>query len=50
MTTIRIGRGLLVALAIVGLAVTAGVVSAHGDDPAGEDAPPYDGTAAEWTT
>ena len=48
MTNIRIGRWLLVVLTIVGLALTASVVSAHGDDPTGEDAPPYDGTAAEW--
>ena len=47
MTDSRTGRWLLVALAIVGLAFTASVVSAHGDDPTGEDAP-YDGTAAEW--
>jgi hypothetical protein len=48
MTNIRIGRWLLVVLAIVGLALTASVVSAHGDDPTGEDAPPYDGTAVAW--
>ena len=48
MTNSRIGRWLLVALAIVGLAFAASVVSAHGDDPTGEDTPPYDRTAAEW--
>ncbi len=50
MTDSRIGRWLLVVLAVVGLAVTASVVSAHGDDPTGDDASPYDGTAAEWAT
>ena len=48
MTTIRIGRWLLVVLAVVGLAVVAPVVSAHGNGPTADDAPPYDGTAADW--
>jgi hypothetical protein len=48
MTAIRIGRWLLVVLAIVGLAFTASVVSAHGDDPTADDAPPYNGTADDW--
>ncbi|WP_136590610.1 hypothetical protein [Salinigranum halophilum] len=48
MTNIRIGRWLLVVLAIVGLAFAAPVVSAHGDEPTADDAPPYDGTAADW--
>ncbi|MFC7130503.1 hypothetical protein [Haloferax chudinovii] len=49
MTTFKIGRWLLVALAIVGLAVAAPVVSAHGNDTTADDAPPYNGTATEWT-
>jgi hypothetical protein len=51
MTNFRIGRWLLVVLAIVGLAFTAPLVSAHGTDTAADDAPPYDGTAddrAAW--
>ena len=46
--TTTIGRWLLVVLAIVGLAFAAPLVSAHGNDTAADDAPPYDGTAAEW--
>lgn len=54
MPTIETGRWLLVALAIVGLALAATAVSAHGtavttDHPYnGTEAPPYNGTAAEW--
>ncbi|GGC66141.1 hypothetical protein [Haloferax sulfurifontis] len=48
MTNFELGRWLLAALAIVGLAVAAPVVSAHGDEPATDDAAPPDGTAAEW--
>ncbi|QKG94342.1 hypothetical protein HPS36_15795 (plasmid) [Halorubrum salinarum] len=50
MTTFTIGRWLLVALAIVGLAFAAPVVSAHGEESTVDDAPPYNGTADEWAT
>ncbi|WP_416840220.1 hypothetical protein [Haloferax sp. DFSO52] len=49
MTTFNISRWLLVVLAIVGLAFAVPVVSAHGNGTAAGDAPPYDGTATEWT-
>ena len=54
MTTLDSGRWLLVAIAIVGLALGATAVSAHGTDATtehpynGTEAPPYNGTAAEW--
>jgi len=51
MTNFTIGRWLLVALAIVGLALAAPLVSAHGTDDTdttAADAPPSDGTAADW--
>ena len=48
MTNFPIGRWLLVALAIIGLAFAAPVVSAHGNETTANDAPPYDGTAADW--
>jgi len=54
MTNITAGRWLLVAIAVVGLALVAPLVSAHGNDtttdhPYNEtDAPPHNGTAAEW--
>jgi hypothetical protein len=48
MTTFRIGRWLLVVLAIVGLVFAAPLVSAHGTDTTADDAPPYDGTADDW--
>ncbi|MDL5363210.1 hypothetical protein [Halalkalicoccus sp. NIPERK01] len=48
MTTFKLGRWLLVALAIVGLAFAAPVVSAHGNETTADDAPPYDGTTADW--
>ncbi|WP_137285878.1 hypothetical protein [Halorussus salinisoli] len=48
MTNFKFGRWLLVALAIVGLAFAAPVVSAHGNETTGDDAPPYDGTADDW--
>ncbi len=38
MTNVRLGRWPLVALAIVGLAFAAPVVSAHGTDTTAEDA------------
>ena len=43
MTRFTIGGWLLVALAIIGLAVAAPVVSAHGTDATADDAPPYEG-------
>ncbi|MDS0474643.1 hypothetical protein [Natrinema sp. 1APR25-10V2] len=50
MTNFTIGRWLLVALAIIGLAFVAPVVSAHGNETTANDAPPYDGnaTADDW--
>lgn len=48
MTTFKLGRWLLVALAVIGLALAVPAVSAHGDDPTTDDAPPYDGTATDW--
>ncbi|WP_435158560.1 hypothetical protein [Haladaptatus sp. DFWS20] len=48
MTNFNIGRWLLVALAIVGLAFAAPVVTAHGNETTADDAPPYDGNAADW--
>ncbi|WP_418282665.1 hypothetical protein [Halorubrum sp. DTA98] len=60
MTHFTIGRWLLVALALVGLAFAAPVVSAHGiDTTANEttanettanDTHPYDGSADDWAT
>ncbi|SEP31876.1 hypothetical protein SAMN04487948_1483 [Halogranum amylolyticum] len=50
MTNFTLGRWLLVALAIVGLAFVAPVVSAHGNATAADDAPPYHGTVADWAT
>lgn len=48
MTNFKLGRWLLVALAIVGLAFAAPVVSAHDIETTADDAPPYNGTAADW--
>ena len=50
MTTLTLGRWLLVALAIAGLALVPGLVSAHGNDTTADDAPPYNGTADDWAT
>jgi len=50
MTNFKLGRWLVVALAIVGLAFAAPVVSAHGDDTTADDAPPYHGSADDWAT
>jgi len=50
MTNFKFGRWLLVALAIVGLAFAAPMVSAHGNDTTADDASPSDGTAADWAT
>ena len=50
MTNFTLGRWLLVALAIVGLAFAAPVVSAHGDETAADDAPTDNTTADEWAT
>ncbi|WP_435095443.1 hypothetical protein [Halorubrum sp. N11] len=54
MTNFKLGRWLLVALAIVGLAVAAPAVSAHGNAttadnaPIADNAPPSDATADDW--
>ena len=48
MTNRNLGRWLLVALAIVGLAFAAPVVSAHGDEPTQGNETPADGDAADW--
>jgi hypothetical protein len=48
MTTLTIGRWLLVALAIIGLAFAARAVSAQGNETTADDAPPYNGTATDW--
>lgn len=48
MTNVKLGRWLLMALAIVGLAFAAPMVSAHGNETTADDAPPSDGTAADW--
>ena len=50
MTNFTIGRWLLVAVAIAGLALAIPVVSAHGTDAPADDVAPYDGTADEWAT
>ncbi|EMA58416.1 hypothetical protein [Halorubrum lipolyticum] len=53
MTTLTLGRWLLVAFAIVGLALAVPMVSAHGnatadDAPIADDVPPSDATADDW--
>jgi hypothetical protein len=50
MTNFTLGRWLLMALAIVGLAFAAPVVSAHGNDTTADDAPSDNATADEWAT
>jgi hypothetical protein len=50
MTNFTLGRWLLVALAIVGLAFAAPVVSAHGTDTTADDAPTDNATADDWAT
>lgn len=55
MTNRTLGRWLLVALAIAGLAFAAPAVSAHGDEPVPEngtavDGVPADGDVADWET
>ncbi|WP_436926693.1 hypothetical protein [Halosimplex amylolyticum] len=50
MTTFKLGRWLLVALAIVGLAFATPVVSAHGNDTTADDAPANNATADDWAT
>ncbi len=50
MTTIKIGRWLLVALAIVGLTMAAPAVSAHGTETTAHGGSPFDGPADERTT
>lgn len=53
MTNLNVARWLLVVLAIAGLAVATPVVSAHAtESPTNEtadNAPPYNGSAVEWT-
>ncbi|MFB6354554.1 MAG: hypothetical protein ABEJ92_10780 [Halobacteriales archaeon] len=48
MSNPTVGRWLLVALAILGLALVATSVSAHGADTGTDEAPPANATAAEW--
>ncbi|MFB6113099.1 MAG: hypothetical protein ABEJ58_03220 [Halodesulfurarchaeum sp.] len=51
MTTITTGRVLVLAVAVIALAFTAPVVSAHGTDTAAEPTPddaPINGTPGEW--
>ncbi|MDG5777136.1 hypothetical protein VB773_12525 [Haloarculaceae archaeon H-GB2-1] len=48
MTNFKLGRWLLVAFAIVGLAFAVPVVSAHGNDATTDDAPPSDRAADDW--
>lgn len=48
MTTLTTKRWLFVALAIVGLALAATAVSAHGTATTTDDPHPYNGTAEEW--
>jgi hypothetical protein len=50
MTNVKLGRWLLVALAIVGLAFAAPVVSAHGNETTADDASTDTTTADEWAT
>ncbi|QZX99213.1 hypothetical protein [Halobaculum rubrum] len=50
MTDLKPGRWLLVALAIVGLAFAAPVVSAHGNDTTADDAPANNAPADERAT
>ena len=47
MTTFTLGRWLLVALALIGLALAVPAVSAHGNDTIADDHP-EDGTAEDW--
>jgi hypothetical protein len=48
MTNFKLGGWLLVALAIVGLAFAAPVVSAHGTDTTADDTPTDNATADDW--
>lgn len=48
MTNHKLGRWLLVGIAIVALAAVAPAVSAHGDGPTADDAP--DDAADDWAT
>lgn len=50
MTTFTRGRWLLVALAVVGLALAAPAVSAHGNDTTADDTPTDNATADDWAT
>ena len=49
MTNVTLGRWLLVALAIVGLAFAAPAVSAHGGDTTADDGPVDNATDDDWT-
>ena len=49
MTNYKLGRRLLVALAIIGLAFAAPVASAHGNDTTADDAPTDNGED-DWAT
>jgi hypothetical protein len=48
MTNFKLGRWLIVALALVGLVFAAPVVSAHGTDTTADDAPTVNATADDW--
>ena len=50
MTNVKLGRWLLVALAIVGLAFAAPAVGAHGTDTTANDAPTDNAAADDWAT
>lgn len=49
MLTVTAGRWLLIAFVLAGLALAVPTVTAHGGDTIGDDTPPYNGTADEWT-
>ncbi len=48
MTNFKLGRRLIVALALVGLVFASPVVSAHGTDTTADDAPTDNATADDW--
>ncbi|WP_458209114.1 hypothetical protein [Haladaptatus sp. NG-SE-30] len=48
MTNYNLGRWLIVALALVGLALVAPMVSAHGNETTADDARPGAGLAGHW--
>lgn len=49
MTNIKLGRWLLVAIAIVALVFAAPVASAHSTDTTADEAPTANATADDWT-